>query len=142
MSTRSSPRQQFESSRAAKKMLVAFLVRVRSCFQRKVAQWLSLFVSSRSGAQSPNAPRGDTAPIPMPQIFTEIFERNIWLGDESRSGLGSGIVQTEIVRRALPELVRKFAVRSMLDVPCGDFNWMKSVDLDLIYIGCDIVPAV
>jgi hypothetical protein len=78
--------------------------------------------------------------VPMPQIFGEIFKRNIWRGDESRSGQGSDMIQTEIIRRTLPELVCQFGVKTMLDVPCGDFNWMKTVDLDLNYIGGDIVP--
>lgn len=31
----------------------------------------------------------------------------------------------------------------MLDAPCGDFNWMRFVDLGKThYIGCDIVPEV
>lgn len=31
----------------------------------------------------------------------------------------------------------------MLDIPCGDFNWMKEVDLkDIKYIGADIVPDI
>jgi hypothetical protein len=31
----------------------------------------------------------------------------------------------------------------MLDVPCGDFNWMRAVDLTGVsYIGGDIVPAL
>lgn len=30
----------------------------------------------------------------------------------------------------------------MLDIPCGDFFWMKEVKLELQYIGDDIVPAL
>jgi len=37
-------------------------------------------------------------------------------------------------------LLRKLEVTSLLDVPCGDFTWMKHVELDGIdYIGGDIV---
>jgi hypothetical protein len=40
----------------------------------------------------------------------------------------------------LPGLLRRLGVRSMLDVPCGDFNWMRLVDLEGIdYTGADIV---
>jgi hypothetical protein len=35
-------------------------------------------------------------------------------------------------------------VRIVLDAPCGDFFWMKEVDLDFLdlYIGGDIVPSL
>lgn len=51
------------------------------------------------------------------------------------------MVQTEIIRKEIPLLLERLGVRSVLDVPCGDFNWMKAVDLGSIqYIGGDIVP--
>ena len=31
----------------------------------------------------------------------------------------------------------------MLDIPCGDFNWMKNIELNLLeYIGADIVKEI
>jgi hypothetical protein len=34
-------------------------------------------------------------------------------------------------------------VRTLLDVPCGDLNWMKHVELGAVdYIGADIVPEL
>ncbi|MBW2972237.1 class I SAM-dependent methyltransferase, partial [Candidatus Woesearchaeota archaeon] len=44
------------------------------------------------------------------------------------------------IRKAIPALVKRFGVKSFLDVPCGDFNWMKEVKLGAVYIGGDIVP--
>jgi hypothetical protein len=32
--------------------------------------------------------------------------------------------------------------RSLLDVPCGDFSWMKLVEMDVEYIGGDIVDEL
>ncbi len=30
----------------------------------------------------------------------------------------------------------------MLDIPCGDYNWMKEIDLKCDYIGADIVEEI
>jgi hypothetical protein len=42
----------------------------------------------------------------------------------------------------LPDLFRELAIKSVLDLPCGDFNWMRLLDLDLDYTGADIVTEV
>ena len=59
------------------------------------------------------------------------------------SGEGSNLTRTAVVRAALPGLLARHGVRSLLDAPCGDFYWMKEVDLgDVDYIGVDIVPEI
>jgi hypothetical protein len=74
------------------------------------------------------------------QTFTEIFRNNTWCGRESASGTGSSIEQTKIIVGELPELFDTFAVSTVLDIPCGDFHWMKDVDLSRVdYTGADIV---
>ncbi len=76
-------------------------------------------------------------------VFGEIYEGNHWRGAESVSGPGSDLAQTVSVRRELPGLLRELRVKSMLDVPCGDFHWMRHVDLGACaYSGADIVPAL
>lgn len=73
-------------------------------------------------------------------IFTAFYRKNIWFDAESRSGPGSTLEITKTIRRELPLLVRRLQVRSLLDVPCGDFHWMKEVDLGVeTYTGADIV---
>lgn len=78
--------------------------------------------------------------------FARYYETNYWRDPESRSGPGSrrdsGQVQDALA--ALTMMVCEHDVRSMADIPCGDFNWMPlfleawpSVD----YQGFDIVPA-
>ena len=62
---------------------------------------------------------------------------------DSASGPGSGLAETARIREALPNLLREHGVKSMLDLPCGDFFWMKEVDLgDVDYAGADIAPAL
>lgn len=73
------------------------------------------------------------------EVFTDIFHKRMWGDPESHSGTGSNLVQTEQVRLALPTLVAEMECRSLLDIPCGDFYWMRLLDLDVDYTGADIV---
>lgn len=72
--------------------------------------------------------------------FSQIYRRNEFGGTESRSGEGSTLTQTETIRREIPHLLANLGARTLLDAPCGDFNWMQHVALDLDkYWGVDIV---
>lgn len=74
------------------------------------------------------------------QRFTTIYETHFWEDDQSRSGGGSNLYATKKIREALPSLFSKYGVRSVLDLPCGDFFWFKEMKLDLdSYVGGDIV---
>lgn len=77
------------------------------------------------------------------KVFINIFEMNKWASKESVSGTGSEVGVTGLLRESLPTLLKEYGIKSMLDLPCGDFNWMKEVDLTGIdYIGADIVPKL
>lgn len=77
------------------------------------------------------------------QVFTDMFANNGWSDDESVSGLGSSLVQTQVLINALPPLFEKYGIKTILDIPCGDFHWMKEVDLrPYTYCGADIVVDV
>ncbi|MCP2167843.1 class I SAM-dependent methyltransferase [Goodfellowiella coeruleoviolacea] len=79
----------------------------------------------------------------MRDTFTRIYASGEWGREESRSGFGSNLVQTEVIRGELPRLVRALGVRTFLDVPCGDWFWMSRVDLGVErYVGADVVPWV
>lgn len=76
-------------------------------------------------------------------IFTEIYTTNFWSDTESVSGQGSNLHQTAVIRKKIPELLRNLGIQTVLDIPCGDFYWMNSVDLSfLTYIGADIVQEL
>ncbi len=78
--------------------------------------------------------------ISTEKVFTTIYRGNLWGGHNSISGVGSDPEQTKIVIEKLPQLIKTFKIRSMLDIPCGDFLWMKKVDLrEVSYHGGDIV---
>lgn len=60
---------------------------------------------------------------------------------ETICGRGSTVAFTEKMRPQLSTLLHLLDVRAMLDAPCGDFNWMRLVDLHSIdYIGMDSNP--
>jgi 2-polyprenyl-3-methyl-5-hydroxy-6-metoxy-1,4-benzoquinol methylase len=80
---------------------------------------------------------------PIKQVFQSIYVDNHWHDSESVSGPGSTVHVTLQVRKTIPHLIRKFEIATFLDIPCGDFNWMKEVDLsNTQYKGMDIVGAL
>lgn len=84
--------------------------------------------------QDPSAPARKT--------FTKFFRKRKWKG-ESASGVGSSLEQTTQLRARLLESLKRLNIKSMLDVPCGDWNWMREVDLGSIkYTGMDIVEEL
>jgi hypothetical protein len=91
-----------------------------------------------------NAKNYNNEPSPFKEnIFSHIYENNMWDSAESRSGPGSELSDTVMIRKALPLIWRKYNIKTFLDVPCGDFNWMKIVDkTDIEYIGGDIVDEI
>jgi len=99
---------------------------------RKRQQELQGYIRSRSLAKKD-----------MERIFTEYFEENTWSDPASRSGVGSNLEATKSIREEIPKLLKELSVTTMLDVPCGDFHWMKTLDLQGVsYIGADIVEKL
>lgn len=76
----------------------------------------------------------------LQEIFTTIYCNRIWDWEETRSGPAASLSYTEQLRLKLKNLFVKYNIRSVLDLGCGDFNWMKHVvSDDMSYIGMDIV---
>ncbi|OGW86065.1 MAG: hypothetical protein A3C35_04150 [Omnitrophica bacterium RIFCSPHIGHO2_02_FULL_46_11] len=74
------------------------------------------------------------------RVFNDIYHSRRWTGSDSISGTGSGLAQTVALRRELSALLKRLNIKSLLDAPCGDFHWMKEVDLGTrCYTGIDIV---
>jgi len=73
-------------------------------------------------------------------IFTEIYKSNYWGDSSSKSGTGSNLEQTRVIRAELPQVIKRLRIESMLDAPCGDYSWLSEVELGATkYIGMDIV---
>lgn len=81
--------------------------------------------------------------MPIRRRFERINARNQWGSSESLSGHGSTLANTANIRAELPALFRELGVRKVVDVACGDFNWMPEVveTTGVDYAGYDIVPA-
>ena len=76
------------------------------------------------------------------EVFTDIYHKNLWNSPESKSGRGSTLEATLSIREQLPKIIEEYSISTMLDVPCGDYNWMKEVKKDCNYLGGDIVAEV
>ncbi len=77
--------------------------------------------------------------------FGMVFKENRWGNDESVSGSGSALASPSVRDsiRVLDMIVRHFRIKSICDVPCGDFYWIPLLlgrFPKLEYLGFDIVP--
>src|SRR5262249_36013324 len=73
----------------------------------------------------------------------DVHGRNRWGDSESGAGPGSNRARAAAFSAELPALLDAFGVRTLLDAPCGDFNWMREVPWSLDrYVGVDIVPEI
>jgi hypothetical protein len=85
--------------------------------------------------------RGDTSS--SEEIFRDIYRRNHWAGPHSPSGPGASPDQIRVLGIALPGLLRRLGVEVLLDLPCGDYSWMRRIELPVTrYIGADLLPEV
>ena len=84
--------------------------------------------------------RGRLAQQSVEEVFTDKFHGNLWRGKTSLSGEGSDPPATRTLVAELPTLLHRFNIDSIADIPCGDFAWMREIDLTGIsYFGGDIV---
>lgn len=79
----------------------------------------------------------------LKQEWTKDFHGRLDLhrkGMQSIAGYGSSTWNVRIIVNVLPIIFEEYRIKTMLDVPCGDFYWMKNVDLSSVkYIGADLV---
>ena len=67
---------------------------------------------------------------------------NGWKGsDDTVCGKGSTLANTEALRVYLPDVIERYAIRSICDAGAGDRYWIKHASLDGIdYKAFDLVP--
>ncbi len=76
-------------------------------------------------------------------VFTSIYQQNLWGASESVSGPGSTAAATVRITTELPALWRAYGIKSLVDAPCGDCNWMSRIaPLLAHYTGVDIVDTL
>jgi len=88
------------------------------------------------------ADRANFAGLGLGARFDRIAQTNLWGAATSASGLGSETTAAAAVREALPNLLQRLGVRSLLDAPCGDAGWINDCIQDLDYTGVDIVSSL
>ena len=72
--------------------------------------------------------------------FSAIYHERIWQNPESASGFGSTLAATADLRAGLARFIAAERVKSILDAPCGDYNWQGELAFEGDYLGLDIVP--
>lgn len=80
----------------------------------------------------------------MRDQLRDTFDKIDWSRERApRSGVGSTLKNTARLRNALPRVFETYNVTTFFDAPCGDWFWMREVDLSGIkYIGADIAPSI
>jgi hypothetical protein len=79
-------------------------------------------------------------------IFDQIYEKKYWQTNNlSVSGSGSNENLTRKYSYQLIQILNKFNINSIFDLPCGDFKWMIKIlkqNKKINYIGGDISPSL
>jgi predicted TPR repeat methyltransferase len=76
-------------------------------------------------------------------FFTRIYDKNLWTGKESLSGIGSEGEAAAQKIDIFQTLLNEFGITSLLDLGCGDFYWMQEIAPGLQrYHGVDVVKHV
>ena len=76
----------------------------------------------------------------LQSIFSGYDSRGQLNLNEYHCGPGSSIWYTELLRKELVPFLNKYGIKSMLDAPCGDFQWLNLVEFPngFEYIGGDL----
>ena len=84
------------------------------------------------------------------KYFDKIYEAEVWSfpdwdsngGLGVKSGFGSTLHQTEDIRPYLDVVVPQLIIKGIIDVPCGDMNWIPHVQAmgsdNMCYFGGDV----
>lgn len=83
---------------------------------------------------------------PAQEVFTEIYSKKLWGANENGvgwSGAGSDFGSTPVYRKFLQDFLKTYAIKSVVDVGCGDWEFSRYIDWQGIeYLGVDVVESV
>jgi hypothetical protein len=85
------------------------------------------------------------AGLSVEQTFEKVYMHNFWGGPagEFYSGTGSDLEVAACYCQLVREFIRKRAIRSVVDVGCGDFRVGKNLLVPGVpYLGLDVVPQL
>ncbi len=86
--------------------------------------------------------RTEVESLSLAERFDLIHRLGVYHHPDSYSGPAATLDETAQLRAALPRIIEERGIRTMLDIPCGDFAWMRHVDLNADYTGADVVPEL
>jgi ubiquinone/menaquinone biosynthesis C-methylase UbiE len=76
-------------------------------------------------------------------MFEETYFHDKWGLGESKSGIGSSLDYTINFRREFIKIIKEYNLKKIIDLSCGDWNWMKTIKDSLpSYIGVDVVEPL
>ena len=79
----------------------------------------------------------------MKEVFTNIYTTNLWGSTETVSGTGSELANMVNIIEELPLLCAAYKINKVVDIGCGDFNWMQKVVSNFeYYLGIDVVTDI
>lgn len=77
--------------------------------------------------------------LSLSERFELLHRLGVYHHPDSASGPAATLDETAALRGALPGLIERLGVNTLLDIPCGDFAWMRAVELNVDYTGVDVV---
>lgn len=82
--------------------------------------------------------------IELKKCFEDYDSKGKLILPDSHCGPGSTLWYTENIRRELPKFFKKFDIKSILDAPCGDYQWMNKIEFskEFDYLGADLHHAM
>lgn len=81
----------------------------------------------------------------MTEVFSDVYANGAWVvtaDQDSMSGHGSTTAATSALLQHLSSFLADVGCRKLVDIGCGDFNWMRNLTGDFDYLGIDVVPEV
>ena len=86
--------------------------------------------------------RAEVESLSLAERFDLIHRLGVYHHPDSYSGPAATLEETAQLRAALPRIIEERGIQTMLDIPCGDFAWMRHVELTADYTGADVVPEL
>jgi len=78
--------------------------------------------------------------LPSKDELKRMFKRSWSSGGETPCGQGSTLAHTAVMRAELQKLLWKYGIRRVNDCGCGDFHWVKTLQMSgITYRGYDII---
>lgn len=72
-------------------------------------------------------------------VFDRIYKNNLWWSHESVSGPWSEYNNTKNIRKWIYKIIKDYKIKTFIDAPCWDTNWIEPENMNIPYIWCDIV---